>query len=185
MACFWACGPLCLQMHSPAPSLTLSPPGHCSNIREIGSEQRGKNINQFPNNTFLSTTQTHQGQNEWQCQHFVKVKVPESFAESREASCEGSPCPQPRTKWAPQHRADSDRTRWASPEHNGDCMVSACSGLSVTFHSRAQSGQASCPKRIRCWKMFTWKMSFSPFPAMGCSSQCGLASAVMYFCCRS
>ena len=101
MACFWACGPLCLQMHSPAPSLTLSPPGHCSNIREIGSEQRGKNINQFPNNTFLSTTQTHQGQNEWQCQHFVKVKVPESFAESREASCEGSPCPQPRTKWAP------------------------------------------------------------------------------------
>ena len=179
MACFWACGPLCLPMHSPTPSLTPSPPGHCSNIGEIGPEQRGKNTNRFPNNTFLSTTQTQQGQNEWQWHHFIKVKVPQSFAESRAASCEGSPCPWPRTKWAPQRGADSDRIRWASPEHGSNCMVSACAGLLVAFLLGVQSGQASCPKRIRCSEMSTWKVSLPhpPPPGMGCNSQWGLASS--------
>ena len=116
---FWACGPLCLPMHSLAPSLPPSPPGHCSNIGQFGPEQRGKNTDKFLNNTFLSTTQTQQGHNEWQCHHFIKVKVPESLAESRAASCEGSPCPRPRTKWAPQCGANSDKTRWASPESSG------------------------------------------------------------------
>ena len=186
MACFWACGPLCLPVNSPAPSLTLLPPGHCSNIREIAPEQRGKNINRFPNNTFLSMTQTQQGQNEWQRQHFVKVKVPESFAESREASCEGSPCPWPCTKWAPERGADSDRIRWASPERGSNCMVSACAGLLVAFLLRVQSGQASCPKRIRCSEMSTWKVSFHPPspPGMGCNSQWELASS-RYFSFRS
>ena len=76
---FWACGPLCLPMHSLAPSLPPSPPGHCSNIGQFGPEQRGKKTDKFLNNTFLSTTQTQQGHNEWQCHHFIKVKVPESL----------------------------------------------------------------------------------------------------------
>ena len=186
MACFWACGPLCLPMHSPTPSVTLSPPGHCSNIGEIGPEQRGKNTNRFPNNTFLSTTQTQQGQNEWQWHHFIKVKVPQSFAESRAASCEGSPCPWPRTKWAPQRGADSDRIRWASPERGSNCMVSACAGLLVAFLSRVQSGQASCPKRIRCSEMSTWKMSPPPSaPWDGLQQLVGVGEQSCHFSCRS
>ena len=166
-------------MLSPPPGLPPALPGHFQN-GEFGPEQRGKNTNQFPNNTFLSTTQTQQGQNKWQHHQFIELRVLESLAESRAASRKGSPCPQPRTNWALQCRANSDTTRWASPECGADCMVLPCAGLLVTFLSKAQSGQASCPKGIRCWGMSTWKMSFLPLPETGCSSQRGLASAVMY-----
>ena len=182
-ACFWACRPLCLLMLSPAPGLPLSAPGHCFNIRNL-DQNRGKNANQFPNNTFLSTTQTQQGQNEWQHHQFVELRALEFLAESRAASSKGSPCPQPRTNWALQCRANSDTTRWASPERGADCMVLPCAGLLVTFLLKAQSGQACCPKGIRCWWMSSWKISFLPLPGTGCNSQLGLASTVMYFCRR-
>ena len=149
-------------------------------------QNRGKNTNWFPNNTFLSTTQTQQGQNERQCHHSVKVKVPESFAESRAASCERSPCPWPRTKWAPEHGADSDRIRWASPERGSNCMVSACAGLLVAFLSRVQSGQASCPKRISCSEMSTWKVSPPPpAPWDGLQQPVGVGEQSCHFSCRS
>lgn len=64
-------------------------------------------------------------------------------------------------------------------------MVSPCADLSVTFLLRAQSGQASCPKGIRCSGMSTWKMSFPPLAGKGCNSQLGLTSTVRYFYCRS
>ena len=148
-------------------------------------QNRGKNTNWFPNNTFLSTTQTQQGQNERQCHHSVKVKVPESFAESRAASCERSPCPWPRTKWAPEHGADSDRIRWASPERGSNCMVSACAGLLVAFLSRVQSGQASCPKRISCSEMSTWKVSPPHAPWDGLQQPVGVGEQSCHFSCRS
>ena len=81
--------PCQLLMLSPAPGLSLSPSGHSSNIREFGPEQRGKKTNRFLNT--LSTTQTQQGQNEWRHRHFIKVKVPETLAESRAALHKRSP----------------------------------------------------------------------------------------------
>ena len=63
-------------------------------------------------------------------------------------------------------------------------MVSPCADLSVTFLLRAQSGQASCPKGIRCSGMSTWKMSFPPLAGKGYNSQLGLTSTVRYFYCR-
>ena len=79
---------------------------------ELGPEQRGENTNEFPNNTFLSTTQNQQGQNKWQHHQFVELRALEFLAESRAASRKGSPCPQPRTNWALQCRDNADTTRW-------------------------------------------------------------------------
>ena len=145
VACFWACRPLCLLTLSPAPSLPSSPPGHGSNIGESGPEQRGKNTSWFPNNTFLSTTQTQQGQNEWCCHIFMKVNALETLTESRAEPQEGSPHPLAPHQVAspPQDRADSDQTRWACLGCVGNWLVSPCPGLSVTFLWRAQSGKAS------------------------------------------
>ena len=84
-------------LHSAPP---LAFPHHpLDTVPTLGSldQNTGKNTNRFPNNTFLSTTQTQQGQNEWQDHQFIKLKVPESLAESRAASHKGSPCPWPHT----------------------------------------------------------------------------------------
>ena len=75
----------------PSPQPSPSPSGHCSNIVEFGPEQRGKNTKRIPNNTFLSTTQTQQGQHEWRCPLIVKVKVLETRAEFRAAPHEEYP----------------------------------------------------------------------------------------------
>ena len=109
-ACFWACGPLCLPEASlaahaqPRPWPSPITPGHSFDIREFGPEQRGKNTNQFCNNTFLSTTQTQQGQNKWRCHLMVKVKVLDTHAESQAAPHEGYPRPPTRTKLASHPR---------------------------------------------------------------------------------
>ena len=79
--------------------------------KQFGPEHRGKNTNQFPNNTFLSSTQTQQGQNKWQCHIFIKVKVLETLSESRAALHEGSHCPWPRTKWPAHPRAGLIQTK--------------------------------------------------------------------------
>ena len=145
---FWACGPLCLTeaslavdaQRSPQPSLIT--PGHCSNIGEFEPKQRGKNTNRFPNNTFLSTAQTQQGQNEWRHHLFVKVKALETLTESRAAQHEGSPGPRPHTKWAVQPRMGLIQT-----EPNGHVQGLVATGWChhelVSFLSRSQSGQAS------------------------------------------
>ena len=44
---FLACRPLCLLMLSPAPGLPPSPPGHCSNIKNLDQNREGKTLTSF------------------------------------------------------------------------------------------------------------------------------------------
>ena len=78
--------------------------------REFGPEHRGKNTNQFPNNTFLSSTQTQQGQNDWQRHLFIKVKVPKRLPELRAEPHERSTGPRTPTKRAAHPRVGPDHT---------------------------------------------------------------------------
>ena len=98
-ACFWACGHLCLPTLSQARTFPITL-WSLFQHRGVWTRTERENTKRFPNNTFLSTTQTQQGQNEWRCPLIVKVKVLETHAEFRAAPHEECPRPPICTKLA-------------------------------------------------------------------------------------